>query len=193
MSTVLEARGLGKRYRNRWALQDCNIEVPPRRVVGLVGPNGAGKSTLLNLAVGLIEPSAGQISVLGARPADNPAQLGRVGFVAQQNPLYAGLTVAEHLRLGAWLNPRTHNTSREATKVLIAALPGGAGGRNGRQVAVLVEIRVAVELPVDEAEREPLAVPLAVLRPHILEQEFLGDDPAGVEGLEHRQDVRVLL
>jgi ABC-2 type transport system ATP-binding protein len=105
MSAILTADGLGKRYRKRWALRECTFELPPRRVVGLVGPNGAGKSTLLHLAVGLLEPTAGQISVLGARPAQDPAQLGRVGFVAQQNPLYGSLTVADHLRLGAWLNP----------------------------------------------------------------------------------------
>jgi ABC-2 type transport system ATP-binding protein len=105
LSGVLSADGLGKRYRQRWALRDCTFEVPAGRVVGLVGPNGAGKTTLLHLAVGLLQPSAGQITVAGARPAENPAQLGRVGFVAQQNPLYPSLTVADHLRLGAWLNP----------------------------------------------------------------------------------------
>jgi ABC-2 type transport system ATP-binding protein len=106
MTALLEADGLGKRYRKRWALRECSFTVPSRRVIGLVGPNGAGKTTLLHLAVGLLEPSVGQLTVLGARPAENPGQLGRVGFVAQQNPLYAGLSVADHLRLGAWLNPR---------------------------------------------------------------------------------------
>jgi ABC-2 type transport system ATP-binding protein len=105
MTAIIAADGLGKRYRQRWALRDCTFEVPPRRVVGLVGPNGAGKTTLLHMAVGLLEPSAGRISVLGGRPAESADQLGRVGFVAQQNPLYPSLTVADHLRLGAWLNP----------------------------------------------------------------------------------------
>ncbi|HYZ56620.1 MAG TPA: ABC transporter ATP-binding protein [Streptosporangiaceae bacterium] len=74
-------------------------------MVGLVGPNGAGKTTLLNLAVGLLEPTAGTIEVLGGRPAAGPAQLAKVGFVAQDTPNYAGLSVADHLRLGAHLNP----------------------------------------------------------------------------------------
>ena len=47
MTTVLRAQGLGKRYRRRWALSDCALDVPAGRVVGLVGPNGAGKTTLL--------------------------------------------------------------------------------------------------------------------------------------------------
>ena len=105
MSAILEADALGKRYGKKWALRECSVAIPSRRVVGLVGPNGAGKTTLLHLAVGLLEPSAGIITVLGARPAADSAQLGRVGFVAQSNPLYGSLTIAEHLRLGAWLNP----------------------------------------------------------------------------------------
>jgi ABC-2 type transport system ATP-binding protein len=105
MTAVLEANGLGKRYGRRWALSDCTLAIPPGQVVGLVGPNGAGKSTLLQLAVGLLSPTAGTITVLGDRPAAGPSQLGRVGYVAQEAPVYDGLSVADHLRLGAWLNP----------------------------------------------------------------------------------------
>jgi ABC-2 type transport system ATP-binding protein len=106
MTNVLEARGLGKRYGRRWALSDCTLEVPLGKVVGLVGPNGAGKSTFLNLAVGMLTPSAGEIEVLGGKPTGPDAQRAKVGFVAQDTPTYAGLTVADHLRLGAGLNPR---------------------------------------------------------------------------------------
>jgi ABC-2 type transport system ATP-binding protein len=74
-------------------------------VVGLVGPNGAGKSTFLNLAVGMLTPSAGDIEVLGARPTAADARRAKVGFVGQDTPTYAGMTVADHLRLGAHLNP----------------------------------------------------------------------------------------
>ena len=105
MSAVLEARGLGKRYRRRWALSDCTLEVPSGRIAGLVGPNGAGKTTLLNLATGLLAPTSGSIEVVGAPPAGTPAQLAKVGFVAQDTPVYASLSVADHLRLGAHLNP----------------------------------------------------------------------------------------
>ncbi|MCU1591172.1 MAG: transporter related protein [Frankiales bacterium] len=105
MTAVVEARGLGKRYRRRWALSDCSFDLPAGRVVGLVGPNGAGKSTLLNLAVGLLRPTTGTIRVLGSEPAAGPQQLAKVGFVAQDTPTYAGLSVEEHLRLGARLNP----------------------------------------------------------------------------------------
>ncbi|MEV6151280.1 ABC transporter ATP-binding protein [Nonomuraea sp. NPDC052129] len=106
MTTVLRAQALGKKYGKRWALRECTIDIPAGHIVGLVGPNGAGKSTLLKLACGQLEPTAGGITVLGGRPGSTPAQLAKVGFVAQETPVYAGLTVAEHLRLGARLNPR---------------------------------------------------------------------------------------
>jgi ABC-2 type transport system ATP-binding protein len=105
VTAVIEADGLGKRYRRTWALADCTLSIPAGHVVGLVGPNGAGKTTLLNLTVGLLAPDAGTIEVLGAGPAAGPAQLARVGYLAQDAPVYAGLSVADHLRLGAHLNP----------------------------------------------------------------------------------------
>jgi ABC-2 type transport system ATP-binding protein len=105
VTAALQANGLGKKYRRRWALTDCTLDVPAGRVVGLVGPNGSGKSTLLNLAVGMLAPTAGSIEVLGGRPASGPQQLARVGYVAQDTPTYVGLSVSDHLRLGARLNP----------------------------------------------------------------------------------------
>jgi ABC-2 type transport system ATP-binding protein len=105
MTAVLETDRLGKKYGRRWALHDTSLAIPEGKVVGLVGPNGAGKTTLLHLAVGLLAPTSGTITVLGGRPADGPAQLGRVGFVAQDTPTYSRLSVANHLKMGAWLNP----------------------------------------------------------------------------------------
>lgn len=106
MTPVIHTNGLSKRYRRRLALDDCTLSVPAGRIVGLVGPNGAGKSTLLGLVCGMIAPTGGSIEVLGRRPATGAEQLARVGFVAQDAPVYPRLTVAEHLRLGARLNPR---------------------------------------------------------------------------------------
>ena len=105
MTAVIEARQLGKRYRSRWALADCTLSVPTGSIAGLVGPNGAGKTTLLHLVTGLLAPTTGTIEVAGGLPAATRAQLARVGFVAQDAPVYAGFSVADHLRLGAHLNP----------------------------------------------------------------------------------------
>jgi ABC-2 type transport system ATP-binding protein len=104
MTAAIEASGLGKKYGRRWALSDCTLSIPVGRVVGLVGPNGAGKTTLLNLATGMLAPTSGSIRVLGSAPGGGPDQLARVGYVAQDAPIYAGLSVADHLRLGAHMN-----------------------------------------------------------------------------------------
>jgi ABC-2 type transport system ATP-binding protein len=105
MTAAIAAQGLGKRYRRKWALADCTLSVPAGHVVGLVGPNGAGKTTLLGLTTGMLAPSTGAIEVLGGRPGSGRAQLARVGYLAQGAPVYVGLSVADHLRLGARLNP----------------------------------------------------------------------------------------
>jgi len=101
---IVEASGLGKRYGGTWALRECTLEIPAGRVAALVGPNGAGKSTLLNLAVGLSAPSAGQVTVLGGRPAGSPAALDGIAFVAQDTPLYKNLPVADMIYLTRSLN-----------------------------------------------------------------------------------------
>ena len=105
MTAIIEAEGLGKRYRRQWALTDCTLSIPAGHVVGLVGLNGAGKTTLLNLATGMVAPTTGTIEVLGEGPAAGAAHLARVGYLAQDAPVYPGLSVAEHLKLGARLNP----------------------------------------------------------------------------------------
>ncbi|MEW2274771.1 ABC transporter ATP-binding protein [Streptomyces griseofuscus] len=102
--TALRADALGKRFgrRGRWALRDCAFHLPTGRVCAVVGPNGAGKTTLLALAAGLTGPTEGALTVLGTTAAQARP---RVGYVAQDKPLYPQLTVAETLRMGADLNP----------------------------------------------------------------------------------------
>ncbi len=107
MIAPIEATGLGKRYGRTWALRDCSIRIPAGRIAGLVGPNGAGKTTFLNLAAGLLRPSAGEVHVFGRSPFGHPGLLlDRVGYVAQDAPLYAGFSVADMLRFGSKLNDR---------------------------------------------------------------------------------------
>jgi len=170
MNAVLEAAGLGKRYHRRWALSDCTLAIPEGKVVGLVGPNGAGKTTLLQLAVGLLAPSAGTIQVLGGRPADGPEQLGRVGFVAQDTPTYAAFSVADHLRLGEWLNPRwDKNLAAERIERLGLDPRQRAGSLSGGQ-------RAQLALTLAVAKRPQLLIldePVASLDP-LARSEFLG-------------------
>jgi len=169
MNAVLQSRGLGKRYRQRWALANCTLSVPAGHVVGLVGPNGAGKTTLLNLATGLLAPTAGTIEVLGGAPAASPAQLSRVGFVAQDAPVYAGLSVADHLRLGAHMNPGWDaGLARDRIGRLGLDLTQRAGKLSGGQ-------RAQLALTLAIAKRPELLIldePIASLDP-LARREFL--------------------
>jgi ABC-2 type transport system ATP-binding protein len=171
MTAVIRAHGLGRRFGRRWALSDCTLEVPAGRIVGLVGPNGAGKTTLLNLAVGMLAPTAGSIEVLGEQPAGGAAQLAKVGFVAQDAPLYAGLSVEDHLRLGARLNPQWDDAlARRRTERLGLDLSQRAGKLSGGQ-------RAQLALTLGIAKRPELLVldePVASLDP-LARREFLQD------------------
>jgi ABC-2 type transport system ATP-binding protein len=164
MTAVIETNDLGKRYGPKWALRDCTLTIPEGRVVGLVGPNGAGKTTLLSLAVGLLTPTRGSITVLGGHPGDGPAQLEKVGFVAQDTPAYAGLSVGKHLRMGAYLNA---NWDQELAKGRIGRLgldprqkTGSLSGGQRAQLALTMAIAKRPDLLLlDEpvASLDPLA------------------------------------
>jgi ABC-2 type transport system ATP-binding protein len=170
MTAVIQAQGLGKRYGQRWALTNCTLAIPAGRVVGLVGPNGAGKTTLLNLTVGMLPPTSGTIRVLGGRPAANPAQLAKVGYVAQDSPTYAGLSVADHLRLGGRLNPGWDDAlARARIRRLGLVDPARTAGRlSGGQ-------RAQLALTLGIAKRPQLLIldePVASLDP-LARREFL--------------------
>ena len=136
-----------------------------------MGPNGAGKTTLINLATGMLAPSAGTIEVLGGRPIAGPAQLARVGYLAQDAPLYAGLPVADHLRLGAHLNPGWDaDMARGRVERLGLDLRQKAGTLSGGQ-------RAQLALTLAVAKRPELLIldePVASLDP-LARREFLQD------------------
>ncbi len=169
MSAAIQASGVGQAYRRTWALRDCTLAIPEGHVAGLVGPNGAGKTTLLRLATGMLTPTRGTITVLGQRPAAGPAQLARVGFVAQDTPVYARMTVADHLRLGAWLNPGWDDTlARQRIRQLALDPKQRAGSLSGGQ-------RAQLALTLAMAKRPELLIldePVASLDP-LARREFL--------------------
>jgi ABC-2 type transport system ATP-binding protein len=127
--SAITAVELSKRYGRRSALEGCTLSVPAGAVVGLVGPNGAGKSTLLHLIVGLLEPTGGTLDVLGERPGADATLLGRIGFVAQDAPVYGSLTVADHLRLGAHMNPAWDDALVDDRIARLRLDPGQRAGR----------------------------------------------------------------
>ena len=135
---VVEASGLGKRYGGTWALRECSLAIPAGHVAALVGPNGAGKTTLLNLAVGLAEPSAGVVTVLGGLPPGSPAALDGIAFVAQDTPVYKNLSAADMLHLTRNLNRRFDQRYAEARLAELGIpLNRRAGKLSGGQQAQL--------------------------------------------------------
>ena len=165
MSNALETSGLGRRYGRQWALQDCTLALPAGRIVALVGPNGAGKTTFLHLAVGLLEPTVGAVSVYGHSPQREPlAVLPRVGFVAQDHPLYREFSVNDHLTLGRKLNTRwdrEYAVSRlTALDIPLNRAAGKLSGGQQAQVALALALAKRPELALlDEplASLDPLA------------------------------------
>ncbi|MFJ6572395.1 ABC transporter ATP-binding protein [Streptomyces sp. NPDC091292] len=172
--TAIEAAGLGKRYGGRrarnaqrgrdtgWALRDCGFRLPAGRVCAVVGPNGAGKSTLLTLAAGLDRATEGTLRVLGTDPASARE---RIGYVAQEKPLYPQLTVAETLRLGRELNPGRWDAALAGRIVADGDLDPGArvralsGGQRTRVALALALGKSPEVLLLDEpmADLDPLA------------------------------------
>jgi ABC-2 type transport system ATP-binding protein len=173
MNAAIEASGLGKKYGRHWALSDCTLSIPVGRVVGLVGPNGAGKTTLLNLATGMLRPTTGSIRVLGGAPGSGPAQLAKVGYVAQDAPVYAGLSVADHLRLGAHMNP---------------GWDADLAARRVRQLGLASKQKAGT---LSGGQRAQLALTLAIAkRPELL---ILDEPIASLDPLARREFLQVLM
>jgi ABC-2 type transport system ATP-binding protein len=129
------------------------MEVPAGAIVGLVGPNGAGKTTLLEMIIGLLQPSEGQLSVFGeSSHADMAARLARVGYVAQDHPLYRDFSVADMFHLGRSMNPSwDQGLALARMDALDIPLKRKVKGMSGGQ-------RAQVSLTMALAKRAPLLV-----------------------------------
>jgi ABC-2 type transport system ATP-binding protein len=159
MTPALETRGLGKRYGRTWALQDCTVTIPSGHVTALVGPNGAGKTTLLHLATRFLPPTTGEVRTLG-----------RVGFLAQGQPLYRSFTVEDTLKMGRHLN-RIWDDEPARARLRDLGIPfdrpvGKLSGGQQAQVALALTLSRRPELLL-------LDEPLASLDP-LARRDFLG-------------------
>src|SRR5262249_24982274 len=97
--SVLEVRGLTRRFAPKTVLDGVDLAVPRGVVFGLVGPNGAGKTTLIKHLLGLLRPSAGSVRVFGLDPiTDPPGVLGRVRYLDEENDLPNWMRVGELMR-----------------------------------------------------------------------------------------------
>jgi ABC-2 type transport system ATP-binding protein len=98
METVLQVRGLRKRYGSVEALKGLDLDVARGEVFGFLGPNGAGKTTFTKCVTGFVRPNAGEVRVLGQDAIGHPTRVARhIGLVPDQYDFYGNLTGWQHL------------------------------------------------------------------------------------------------
>ncbi|MCO7739396.1 ATP-binding cassette domain-containing protein, partial [Brucella intermedia] len=100
--TVLSARGLGKSFGGFHAVRNVDLDVEHARVHALIGPNGAGKTTVFNLLTKFLQPSSGEITLLGETiTRADPARVARMGLVRsfQISATFPHLTVLENVKV----------------------------------------------------------------------------------------------
>jgi ABC-2 type transport system ATP-binding protein len=97
ISTMIEIRGLTKRYGSVLAVADLTFTVRPGLVTGFLGPNGAGKTTTMRMILALDQPTAGTVTIEGRRYADLPAPMRAVGGLLDARAVHGGRTAHDHL------------------------------------------------------------------------------------------------
>ncbi|MCX7384495.1 MAG: ABC transporter ATP-binding protein [Alphaproteobacteria bacterium] len=135
---MLEVSGLSKRFGGLQAVRDVALKVPPGSITALIGPNGAGKTTTFAMIAGFIRPDSGRVvldghDIAGRRP-DQIAEAGMVRTFQITQP-FAGLTVLENIRLGAFL--RSADTSAATAAARAVGLRLGLGPFLDRPAAAL--------------------------------------------------------
>lgn len=102
--------GATKRFGAFTAVHSLSFTVPAGQIVGFLGPNGAGKSTSLRMALGVMEPDEGEVSLFGARPVIRA--LKRVGFLPEERGLYKKMTARDTITYFARLKGMSANDAR---------------------------------------------------------------------------------
>ncbi|MDX6203444.1 MAG: type transport system ATP-binding protein [Frankiales bacterium] len=178
---AVEAVEAGRRYGDFWALRDCTLSLPGGSITAVVGPNGAGKTTLLNLLVGLLPASEGELRVVGEQPSSKPEFLSRVGFVAQDCPLYREFSVADLLRFGRAMNPRWDDwLARQRLAAAEVPLDRRAGRLSGGQRAQVALALALAKRPQVLLLDEPLAALDPLARREFLKALLISTSEAGI-------------
>jgi ABC-2 type transport system ATP-binding protein len=131
---VVESQGLTKQYDGFLAVDSLDLTVRRGEVFGLLGPNGAGKTTTILMLLGLTEPTAGNVRVLGLDPARRPLSVkARVGYLPERLGFYEGLTARENLAYTAKLNGLARDEAETLIDAALAQMGLGdaAGQRTG--------------------------------------------------------------
>src|ERR1700734_2282413 len=127
--SVIEVRGLTKRFGRVLAVDQLNFEVESGSVVGFLGPNGAGKTTALRMLLGLVRPDAGTATINGRPYRDLEEPLHQVGAVLEASSFHPGRTARNHLRVQAMVGQA--DPSRIDDVLDLVELTGAADRRIG--------------------------------------------------------------
>jgi ABC-2 type transport system ATP-binding protein len=116
-------RGASRDYGEGVGVFDVDLEVPPGSILGIVGPSGAGKTTTIRLITGALDPTAGEVRVLGQDPRRfRRSTRERIGYMPQQFTLYPDLTADENVdfvaSLFGMLTPRRRRRVREVLELV---------------------------------------------------------------------------
>lgn len=98
----IEVTSVTKIYGKQKALEEVSFKAKPGEILGFLGPNGAGKSTMMKIITGFLPPTKGQVRVCDIDVSKNPIAIkSKIGYLAEQNPLYYDLYVKEYLHFMA--------------------------------------------------------------------------------------------
>lgn len=145
---VIEARSVSKRFGERWAVRDLDLEVPAGICFGLLGPNGAGKTTTLRMIYGVTRPTRGAVRVFGLDIAEHTREVrARLGVTLQQNVLVEALSPRENLRVfGRYHRLREPELSRRAEELIAFMELGSHADLPVRQLSGGFQRRLAIAL-----------------------------------------------
>jgi branched-chain amino acid transport system ATP-binding protein len=135
---ALRAIGVSRSFEGVQALEDVDLEIGRKEVVGLIGPNGAGKTTLVNLITGFDFPTSGRVELEEREITRwSPQRRGRAGLARtfQHGHAFAGLTVRENVEVAALGVGASGREARRRATALLEAL--GLAGRAGESAAAL--------------------------------------------------------
>jgi branched-chain amino acid transport system ATP-binding protein len=142
-ASVLETRGLGRRFGGLQAVSDVSFSVPKGQVLGVIGPNGAGKSTFINLVTGHIKPTSGRVLIEGKDlTGARPWQVAHAGVARtfQIVKPFRGMSVRENVAVGVLYGPDStslmSHALRRADEVLEEVGLAGLGDRSPSELSV---------------------------------------------------------
>ena len=171
---AVQADRVTKRFGDFVAVNAISFEVRAGEIFGFLGPNGSGKTTTIRMILGLLQPTAGRIMVLGQEVAAGGKAASirrRVGYMSQRFSLYPELTVAENLRFFARAYGVTGERFRQRQSEILRM--AGLEGRQDQQTGTLAG-----------GWKQRLALGAAILHePEIL---FLDEPTAGVDPISRR-------